>query len=78
MKKRVIERLSDLGVDLFRINMSHTELDEISPIVDIVRKYSAVPICIDTEGAQVRTGKFVEGSIKDIWFCKYNNCYSSN
>ena len=63
MNKRVIERLSDLGVDLFRINMSHTELDEISPLVDIVRKYSAVPICIDTEGAQVRTGKFVEGSI---------------
>lgn len=63
MNKMVIERLSDLGVDLFRINMSHTEINDIKTIVDKIRNYSTVPICIDTEGAQIRTGKFVEGSV---------------
>mgnify|MGYP002530066245 CR=1 FL=1 len=63
MNKRVIERLSDLGVDLFRINMSHTDINDMKTIVDKIRNYSTVPICIDTEGAQVRTGKFVEGSV---------------
>ena len=63
MNKRVIERLTDLGVDLFRVNTSHTEIVDLSTIIEKIRNYSTVPICIDTEGAQIRTGKFVDGNI---------------
>jgi pyruvate kinase len=52
----VIERLDELGVDLFRINLSHTPLDALEDTIEHVRRHSAVPICLDTEGAQVRCG----------------------
>ena len=38
MNKRVIERLTDLGVDLFRVNMSHTEIDDLSTIIEKIRQ----------------------------------------
>lgn len=52
----VIERLDERGVDLFRINLSHTPLEAVEETIDFVRRYSATPICLDTEGAQVRCG----------------------
>ena len=54
----VIKRLSDLGVSLFRINLSHTDLDDLTGLISQIRSYTDTPICLDTEGAQVRTGKF--------------------
>ena len=55
----VITRLDERGVDLFRINLSHTRLEEVEPTIDFIRRYSAVPISLDTEGAQVRCGPVV-------------------
>jgi pyruvate kinase len=54
---RVIGQLEDRGVDLFRINLSHTPLEAIEDVVTLVRRHSSVPICLDTEGAQVRCGQ---------------------
>ena len=56
----VIKRLSDLGVSLFRINLSHTDLDDLTGLISQIRSYTDTPICLDTEGAQVRTGKFTD------------------
>ena len=56
----VIKRLSDIGVSLFRINLSHTDLDDLAVLISQIRSYTDTPICLDTEGAQVRTGKFSE------------------
>lgn len=41
-------------VSLVRINLSHVKADEIENIVKFIRKYCSIPICIDTEGAQIR------------------------
>jgi pyruvate kinase len=60
---RVLERLSDLGVDLFRINLSHTRLEDLDGLITQIQAHSSVPICLDTQGAQVRTGPFVGGRI---------------
>lgn len=49
------EIIRNLDADLFRINMSHTGADELKDYIDLIRKYSDIPICIDTEGAQIRT-----------------------
>lgn len=63
MNTRVIERLTELGATLFRINLSHTALADVGPVIDFIRARTDVPICLDTEGAQVRTAKFVDGKI---------------
>jgi pyruvate kinase len=53
----VITQLDDRGVDLFRINLSHTPAERLEEIVARIRRYSSTPICLDTQGAQVRCGE---------------------
>lgn len=60
--ERVIQRLDELGASLFRINLSHTTLDELAGRIEFIQRNTAVPICIDTEGAQIRTGNFAHDS----------------
>jgi pyruvate kinase len=54
--------LAERDVDLFRINLSHTPIERIEPIVELVRSVASTPICLDTQGAQVRCG-FVEDGL---------------
>ena len=63
MNERVIRRLEGCGATLFRINLSHTALDEVEPAVQFIKKHSDVPICLDTEGAQIRTGPLVGSAL---------------
>lgn len=55
-----IRRLEERGVDLFRINLSHTPLDAVAHTIETIQSFSTVPVCLDTEGAQVRTGAMAE------------------
>ena len=61
MNERVIKRLTDLGVALFRINLSHTDLGDLPWAIELIQRYTRVPICLDTEGAQVRNGALTGG-----------------
>jgi len=63
MEKRIIKRLEQSGATLFRINLSHTKNSDIEPAIRIIREATDIPICLDTEGAQIRTGTFVNKSI---------------
>lgn len=56
MDERVIARLEGLGISLFRINLSHTALDKVEKVVRDVQSWTSVPVSLDTEGAQIRTG----------------------
>jgi pyruvate kinase len=56
LRPDVIAGLDERGVDLFRINLSHTPLEAVAPAIEQIRRHSATPICLDTEGAQVRCG----------------------
>lgn len=58
--ERTIQRLEELGVSLFRINLSHTPLEDLRRCIGAIRKWSSTPICLDTEGAQIRTGHFID------------------
>ena len=60
---RTIQRLEQSGATLFRINLSHTKLMDLPHIIQTIRSATEVPICLDSEGAQIRTGEFVDGSI---------------
>jgi pyruvate kinase len=64
MNGRVIGRLAELGATLFRINLSHTALDDVGDVIDFIRGHTDVPVCLDTEGAQVRTAAFVDGKVQ--------------
>ncbi|MDX1510783.1 MAG: pyruvate kinase [Nitriliruptorales bacterium] len=57
----VITELTELGVDLFRVNLSHTRVEQVEPTIDLIEAHSPVPICLDTEGAQIRCGDMEEG-----------------
>lgn len=63
MNERVIKRLADLGVVLFRINLSHTELVDLPAAIELIQSHTTVPVCLDTEGAQVRNGPLTGGKV---------------
>lgn len=48
-------KFTNKKVDLLRLNMSHIEIKNLQKNINFVKKYSSVPICIDTEGAQIRS-----------------------
>src|ERR1700742_1080529 len=60
LNRSTIERLERRGVDLFRINLSHTPLERVAETIQLIQSFSSVPVCLDTEGAQVRTGPMNE------------------
>lgn len=60
---RTIRRLEDSGAGLFRINLSHTNLGDLPIVIEQIQKATEIPICLDTEGAQIRTGDFANGPI---------------
>lgn len=60
MKEGIICRLDELGVSLFRINLSHTLIEDLENKIRFIQKITRVPICLDSEGAQVRTGNFIK------------------
>ncbi|MBI29392.1 MAG: hypothetical protein CMI95_05835 [Pelagibacteraceae bacterium] len=47
-------KFSNQNIDLLRLNMSHLTLKKLKKTIDFVKKNSKIPICIDTEGAQIR------------------------
>ena len=63
INRQTIKRLQDRGVDLFRINLSHTPLDKVEETILAIQAHSSTPICLDTEGAQVRTGTMAENVV---------------
>jgi pyruvate kinase len=62
------------NVDLIRLNMSHLKTSELEKNIQLIKNKTNCPICIDTEGAQIRSkfGKkkfFKKGTLINI----YNN-----
>ena len=56
-KKNVLIGLKKSSVNIFRINMSHTSLNDLKKKIVYLKKNKIQNICIDTEGAQLRTTK---------------------
>ena len=64
LNKDTIQELASKKVNLFRINLSHTKLDDVSNIIDDINSWTDVPICIDSEGAQVRNQDMKNESVE--------------
>ncbi|MAV57004.1 MAG: hypothetical protein CMI79_05715 [Candidatus Pelagibacter sp.] len=56
-KNTILNKLKKYKVDIFRINLSHTPKNKILQKIKFLKKKKIKNICIDTEGAQVRTTK---------------------
>ena len=52
---KIIHKMDQAGVDMFRINMSHTDINDFQSIVEQLQGWTQKPICPDTEGAQIRS-----------------------
>ncbi|MBT6113954.1 MAG: hypothetical protein HOH03_10125 [Candidatus Marinimicrobia bacterium] len=63
MNKETIQKMDKSGVDIFRINLSHTESCNFKKIINDVSKWTEKPICPDTEGAQLRTGELFQDEL---------------
>tara|TARA_Y100000816_G_scaffold292443_1_gene287745 strand:+ start:1816 stop:2853 length:1038 start_codon:yes stop_codon:yes gene_type:complete len=67
-KKKVLSQLKKEKIDIFRINLSHTKKKDIEKTILYLKRNKLKNICIDTEGAQIRTT-----SVKKKIFLNKNN-----
>src|SRR3989337_1349329 len=63
LNEKVIRRFDELGVSLLRLNLSHIPIDQLEAGIKMVTDFSDIPVCLDTEGAQVRTGPVEHGKL---------------
>jgi len=63
LNKETVQTLAKKGVNLFRINLSHTALEDVEDILSKIQSWTNVPVCLDSEGAQVRNGFMESGSV---------------
>ena len=71
INKKFLE-FSKSNIDLLRLNMSHMEPNQLERTINFIRRYTKTPICIDTEGGQIRT------KIRKKKFFKINENISIN
>lgn len=73
LKKKVLRKIKT-KVDLVRLNMSHLSLSKLKKNLDILKKNNFKNICIDTEGAQIRTHKVINKKYLKKKKIFYLNC----
>ncbi len=61
MNRETVKGMARYGVDLFRINLSHTPMAVVADAIDNIRSWTDVPVCLDSEGAQIRNGAMISG-----------------
>ena len=66
LNKNFLKGINGSKVSVIRINLSHTKIINLKKIFKKIRKYTKIPICLDTEGAQIRT------AFKEKKFLKLN------
>ncbi len=62
LNQRVLRCLEVRNVALVRLNMSHIDIDKLPLYLEMLKQFS-IPIAIDTEGSQIRTGLVQNGSL---------------
>ncbi len=69
LKEEVISSLDQESVYLFRINLSHTPIDSLEDTIRKIQKHTKVPICLDSEGAQIRNQSMIN---EEVLFQKHD------
>jgi pyruvate kinase len=69
----IVKAMDRAGVDLFRINLSHTEVEDVETVYKMITSWTDKPVCPDTQGVQHRDHPL--GRIRRL--LGYNACPSS-
>lgn len=64
LKPETIREMAGFSPYVFRLNMSHLGLDQLPACIKMIQSTTDVPVCIDSEGAQIRTYQMAEGLIR--------------
>ena len=72
-----VQKMEKNGVSLFRINLSLTLLKDVEPLIRQIQSWTDVPLCLDSEGAQVRNHKMISEQVvfKEGNFVKIHHDY---
>ena len=58
LNKKFLEFAKNEKISFLRLNMSHIKIKNLQKTINFIKKHNNnTPICIDTEGAQIRTSK---------------------
>jgi len=63
LRQDIISQIENEYLYLFRINLSHTPIDSLADIIRKIQSYTEIPICLDSEGAQIRNQSVTNGKI---------------
>ena len=63
LNERTVNELAANNVSLFRINLSHTSLNDVEEVIKKIQSWSDIPICLDSEGAQIRNQKMISEEV---------------
>lgn len=63
LKPEVITEMTRWNPYVFRLNMSHVTLEQLPQHIKLIKNATDVPVCIDSEGAQIRTHQVRDGAI---------------
>ena len=66
MSEKTVKICAELGVYVFRINLSHTPLDQVEDSIKRIQSWTDIPVCLDSEGAQLRNGSMVYENVEYI------------
>ena len=72
-KNKIIQQLKKNKVDIYRINLSHTTIEDLHKRLFFFKKNKIKNICIDTEGAQIRTTIIKKQFLKKNTIVVFNN-----
>jgi pyruvate kinase len=50
----IVKKMDKAGVDLFRINLSHTAVEDVETVYTMVTSWTDKPVCPDTRGVEHR------------------------
>jgi pyruvate kinase len=62
LDKNKVKKMDQSGADIFRINLSHTEIDNYENVITKLSKWTNKTIALDSEGAQLRTRNIKGGT----------------
>ena len=63
MDKGIIQKMDESGVDLFRLNLSHTAVKDLPRLIGQIQSWTKKPLSLDSEGAQIRNAKMRGGKL---------------
>ena len=64
MNEETVKSCAEFEVYVFRINLSHTPLNKVEESINLIQSWTDVPVCLDSEGAQLRNGSMVNEKVK--------------